>query len=171
MFYVKTAIDSPENQLFFQFQTSTRGDANTYGAQQWIAPLKNTIIYYLAKGNTEWEERTAPVSTVDNSKGNILIEDTSVNNIYFEVNDNFYDAKSSTTWVVYDKKEGGVAVDTINIDGLGEAKFSVTGNYVTMTETKDVDTTYSVWVEDKICIYTRVIKQMQVYLRTQVRMA
>ena len=67
----------------------------------------------------------------------------------FEVNDNFYDAKSSTTWVVYDKKEGGVAVDTINIDGLGEAKFSVTGNYVTMTETKDVDTTYSVWIEDK----------------------
>lgn len=73
MFYVKMPASAPENKLFLQLASSTRGDAETYGAAQWLAPLKNKEIFYLKKGSTEWEKRTAPQSSIDSTKGDIVI--------------------------------------------------------------------------------------------------
>lgn len=73
MFYVKMPFDSPDNQLYFQFNTSTLGDEEKNGKRQYGAPANGGKIYYLQKGENEWIERPAPQSTLDGSRGNILL--------------------------------------------------------------------------------------------------
>ncbi len=71
MFYAKFPADVQKQEMFFQMVASNRGDPKKYGKEQWIQVGSNKKVYYLLNGDTEWQEKTTPVSTVGGTLGNL----------------------------------------------------------------------------------------------------
>ncbi|MCQ2451298.1 MAG: hypothetical protein MJ080_04920, partial [Clostridia bacterium] len=71
MFYAKLPADAAKQELFFQMVASNRGDVKKYGKEQWIQIGNNKKVYYLLNGDTEWQERITPVSSVGGNLGNL----------------------------------------------------------------------------------------------------
>lgn len=73
LFYVKTAVGTPENELFFQLVTSTKGNESVYGATQWMMVNIAADVHYLHKGDTQWTTVKAVQSNVASNRANIVI--------------------------------------------------------------------------------------------------
>ncbi len=71
MFYAKFPADVQKQELFFQMVASNRGDVKKYGKEQWIQIGNNKKVYYLLNGDTEWQEKNTPVSSVGGNLGNL----------------------------------------------------------------------------------------------------
>jgi len=73
LFYAKTTVGTPQNELFFQLVTSTKGNESEYGATQWMMVNIGADVHYLHKGDTEWTTIKAPQSNVASNRANIVL--------------------------------------------------------------------------------------------------
>lgn len=83
-----------------------------------------------------------PEDRANNPNGDDIIE------YEFKVNSKLYKSGDKTTWIVYDDKETGVALDTLDIEVGEKGQFTVTGDHVLFNDNSPIDTTYSIWIED-----------------------
>ncbi len=83
MFYVKLPSQAPQTEILFQVATAgmavhtdEKGNKTIYPAveaNQWLILSQNVSVYLLQKGYNEWTEAKTVKSTVDTSKGNLVL--------------------------------------------------------------------------------------------------